>query len=160
MGSPTTYLSIMISRSAIYLYYYKVEPLVPRVPLKRWSVTHSVIVNTTTCCYAYVIKKIRTRKYGKPLIQKTQIWETFDTESITPFPYTTGILHTLRHWAPQPWLPFSGLARSAGTVVFPLGLSESVLVFLLTARLTLHLFRRYSCSLLFRSGCQVCFVLL
>ena len=82
MGSPTTYLSIMISRSAIYLYYYKVEPLVPRVPLKRWSVTHSVIVNTTTCCYAYVIKKIRTRKYGKPLIQKTQIWETFDTESI------------------------------------------------------------------------------
>ena len=27
---------------------------------------------------------------------------------------------TLRHWASQPWLPFFGLARSAGTVVFPL----------------------------------------
>ena len=44
-------------------------------------------------------------------------------------------------------LPFSGLARSAGTVVFPLGLSESVLVFPLTTRLTLHLCCRYSSSL-------------
>ena len=55
-------------------------------------------------------------------------------------------LESLRHchWIR---LAFSGLARSAGTVVFPLGLGESVLAFPLTTRLTLHLFCRYSPSL-------------
>ena len=94
------------------------------------------------------------------MIRKTEIQEIVNTS--TPFPYArfTVIREPLTALGHGSWLPFSGLARSAGTVVFPLGLSESVLVFPLTARLTLHLFRRYPCSLLFRSGCQVCFVLL
>ena len=91
--------------------------------------------------------KYRKQKYGKLLILAFLKWLVLG-------------IRLECHWAPQPWLTFSGLARSTWAVTFPLGLSESVSVFPLTTRLTLHLLRRYSCFLLFRGGCHVCFVLL
>ena len=78
------------------------------------------------------------RKYRKSLNLDTEKLSFVNT-SRTPFPYARVTkLESLR----QSWLAFSGLARSAGTVVFPLGLGESVLVFPLTRRLALHLFCR------------------
>ena len=79
--------------------------------------------------------------------------ETFDTKrKLIPEIFESGygkfaIRQCESHTFPLvigPWLAFSGLARSAGTVVFPLvlGLGESVLAFPLTTRLTLHLFCR------------------
>ena len=98
---------------------------------------------------------------------KTRIWETFDTESIrNQYAFSLRNSYNNNYYDYGIGLPSHGsgflarLASSAGTVVFPLGLSESVLAFPLTAGLILHLFRRCSCSLLFRGGCQVCFVLL
>ena len=78
------------------------------------------------------------RKYRKSLNLDTNFFH-LSIRVVPPFltqEFTK--LESLR----QSWLAFSGLARSAGTVVFPLGLGESVLVFPLTTRLTLHLFCR------------------
>ena len=100
----------------------------------------------------------------KPIYFLLRIQETFDTKrkslifdteklsfvntSRTPFPYARVTMNSrVYDIVIGSWLAFSGLARSAGTVVFPLGLGESVLVFPLTTRLTLHLFCRYSSSL-------------
>ena len=84
------------------------------------------------------------RKYRKSLNLDTEKLSFVNT-SRTPFPYarvTSTMNSRVYNIVIGSWLAFSGLARSAGTVVFPLGLGESVLVFPLTTHLTLHLFCR------------------